>query len=91
VGQYQKGKINLDFTEARDSEWQWHHLDHIQVCTSLQTASISPLGYSYRPDALPAAQPTALKHWGTKLTTTKKKLITKISLTCQLSLISHNS
>jgi len=21
---YQKGKINLDFTEARDSEWQWH-------------------------------------------------------------------
>ena len=24
VGQYQKGKTNLDFTEARDSEWQWH-------------------------------------------------------------------
>jgi len=24
VSQYQKGKINLDFTEARDSEWQWH-------------------------------------------------------------------
>ena len=22
VGQYQKGKTNLDFTEARDSEWQ---------------------------------------------------------------------
>jgi len=21
---YQKGKTNLDFTEARDSEWQWH-------------------------------------------------------------------
>jgi len=32
VSQYQKGKINLDFTEARDSEWQWHQ----QVCTSLQ-------------------------------------------------------
>jgi len=27
VGQYQKGKTNLDFTEARDSEWQWHQLD----------------------------------------------------------------
>ena len=37
VGRYQKGKINLDFTEARDSEWQWHQLGHIQVCTSLQT------------------------------------------------------
>ena len=25
VSQYQKGKTNLDFTGARDSEWQWHH------------------------------------------------------------------
>ena len=35
---YQKGKkTNLDFTEERDSEWQWHQLGHMQVCTSLQT------------------------------------------------------
>ena len=37
VGRYQKGKTNLGFTEARDSEWQWHQLGHMQVCTSLQT------------------------------------------------------
>ena len=37
ISQYQKGKTNLDFTEARDSEWQWHQLGHMQVCTSLQT------------------------------------------------------
>jgi len=37
VSQYQKGKTNLDFTEARDGEWQWHQLGHMQVCTSLQT------------------------------------------------------
>ena len=37
VSWYQKGKTNLDFTEARDSEWQWHQLGHTQVCTSLQT------------------------------------------------------
>jgi len=37
VSQYQKGKTNLDFTEARDSEWQWHQLGRMQVCTSLQT------------------------------------------------------
>jgi len=37
VSWYQKGKTNLDFTEARDSEWQWHQLGHMQVCTSLQT------------------------------------------------------
>jgi len=26
VNRYQKGKTNLDFTEARDSEWQWHQI-----------------------------------------------------------------
>ena len=61
---YQKGKTNLDFTEARDSEWQWHQLGHMQVCTSLQTdnhASTPPLSF-YRPDALPTTQSTASKH-----------------------------
>jgi len=29
VTRYQKGKTNLDFTEARDSEWQWHQLGHM--------------------------------------------------------------
>jgi len=36
----------------------------MQICTSLQTdnhASIPPLSF-YRPDTLPAAQPTAPKH-----------------------------
>jgi len=48
VSQYQKGKTNLDLTEARDSEWQWHQLGHMQVCTSLQTdnhASTPPLSF----------------------------------------------
>jgi len=46
VSQYQKGKTNLDFTEAKDSEWRWHQLGHMQVCTLLQTdnhASTPPL------------------------------------------------
>jgi len=29
VSQYQKGKTNLDFTEARNSEWQSHQLGRI--------------------------------------------------------------
>jgi len=37
VSRYQKAKTILDFTGARDSEWQWHQLGHMQVCTSLQT------------------------------------------------------
>jgi len=48
VGRYQKGKTNLDFTEARDSEWQRHQLGRMQVCTSLLTdnySSTSPLSF----------------------------------------------
>jgi len=37
VSQYQKDKTNQDFTEARNSKWQWHQLGHMQVCISLQT------------------------------------------------------
>jgi len=54
-----KGKTNLDFTEARDSEWQWHQLGHMQVCTSLQTdnhASTPPL--SFLQAGCPSCRPT---------------------------------
>jgi len=43
VSRYQKGKTNLDFIEARDSEWQWQ-----QLGTLLQTdnhASTPPLSF----------------------------------------------
>ena len=65
VSQYQGVKTSLDWTEARDNERQWHQLGHMQVCTLLQTdnhASTPPLSF-YQPNALPAAQPTASKHW----------------------------
>jgi len=48
ASKYRLGKTNLDFTEARDSEWQWHQLGHMQVCTSPQTdnhASTPPLSF----------------------------------------------
>jgi len=48
VSRHQKGKTNLDFTGARDSEWQWHQLGHMQICTSLQTdnyASTPPFNF----------------------------------------------
>jgi len=63
VSRYQTGKTNLDFTEARDSEWQWHQLGHMPY-TSLQTDNhaIPHNSVFYRPNALPAAQPTASKH-----------------------------
>jgi len=48
VSRYQKGKTNVDFTEARDSEWQWHQLGHMQICTLLHTdnhATTPPLSF----------------------------------------------
>jgi len=45
---YRKGKTNPDFTEARDSEWQWYQLGHMQLCISLQAdnhASTQPLRF----------------------------------------------
>jgi len=59
VGRYQKGKTNLDFTEERDSEWQWHQLGYMQICTLLQTdnhASTSPL--SFFQAGCPSCHPT---------------------------------
>ena len=59
VSRYQKGKTNLDVTEARDSEWQWHQLGHMQVCTSLQTdnhASTPPLCFLQA--GCPSCRPT---------------------------------
>jgi len=46
VSRYQKGKTNLDFTEARDSEWQWHPLckfapSSIQITTPVPHHSVS--------------------------------------------------
>jgi len=41
MSRYQKSKTNLDFTEARDSEWQWHQLSHMQVGISLQKRKVS--------------------------------------------------
>ena len=29
--------VEAHFTEARDSEWQWHQLGHMQVCTTTQS------------------------------------------------------
>jgi len=66
VSRYQKGKTNLDFTKARDSEWHWHQLGHdddddddMQVCISLQTdnhASTPPL--SFLQARCPSCRPT---------------------------------
>jgi len=81
VSRYQKGKTNLDFTEARGSEWQWHQLGHMQVCTSLQTdnhASTSPL--SSFTDRMPFLPPNQQRQ-----STKGKQLCHTTSVKSQLS------
>jgi len=60
VSRYQKGKTNLDFTGARASEWQWHQLGYLLVCTSLQTdnhaSTRPPLFFTGRMPFLPPNQ-----------------------------------
>ena len=61
VSRYQKGKTNVDFTEARDTELQWHQLGHMQECAPQSRQITTPAPHHsdfYRPYALPAAQTT---------------------------------
>jgi len=83
ASRYQKGKTNLDFTEARDSEWQLHQLGHMQVCTLLQTdnhASTTPLSFlqAGRPSCCPTNSVKALK---ALTSVTDKKVALKTHLT----------
>jgi len=76
VSRYQKGKTKLVFTEARDSDWQWHQLGHTQVCTSLQSdnhASTPPLGFLQAgcPSCRPTNSVKALK------ATTRRSFVTE--------------
>jgi len=77
VNQCQKGKTNLDFTEARDSEWQWYQLGHMQVCTLLQAdnhASTPPLNFLQA--GCPSCHPTnSIKELKAQYNTTHTKLV----------------
>jgi len=59
VNWYLKSKTNLDFTDATDTEWQWHQVGRVQVRTSIQTdnhASTPPLSFSQA--RCPSCRPT---------------------------------
>jgi len=90
VSWYQKGNTNLDFTEARDIEWQWHQLHHMQVCTSLQVdnhASTPPL--SFLQAGCPSCHPTnSVK----ALKATKSDVVEKdcfVSQLCKADAVDH--
>ena len=80
---YQKGKTNLDFTEAEEtvsgSGISWDICKSAPRCRQITTPAPHRSVF-YRPDALPAAQPTASKHWRHCVL-----LLTEINSTCIFS------
>jgi len=87
VSRYQKGKTNLDFTEARDSEWQWHQMGRMQVCTSLWTdnhARTPPATTQFFTGQMPFLPPNQ-QHQGTEGINSGIKLVQKL-LTCTFGL-----
>ena len=96
VSRYQKSKTNLDFTEARGSEWQWHQLGHMQVCSSLQTdnhASTPPL--SFLQAGCPSCRPTnsvkALKATDWRWNMAEKANIVAIRSDCLHTIVNQTS
>jgi len=71
-----KVKTNLDFTEARDSEWQWHQLGHMQTEYHVSTPLLS-FFYSGCPSCHPTKSVKALccLEWGMKNVGYKKAKI----------------
>jgi len=87
VSRYQKGKTDLDFTQARDSEWQWHQLGHMQVCTLLQTdndASTPPL--SFFTGRMPFLLPNQQRHSTEGSDITMPEITANDHLACHLRL-----
>jgi len=73
VSRYQKGKTNLDFTEARDSQWHW--LGHMRVCTLLQTTMPAPHHSVFLQAGCPSCRPTnSIKALSVYLLVQKTKL-----------------
>ena len=50
VSRYQKGKTNLDFTGARDSEWQWHQLGHMHPAETAEKSLLPSKNRHYVSD-----------------------------------------
>jgi len=49
----------MDFTEARDGEWQWYQLGHMQVSTSLQKRTTPAPNHSvFLQAGCPSCRPT---------------------------------
>ena len=59
MGRYQKGNTNLDFTEARDSEWQWHQLGLCKsALRSRQITTPAPHHSVFLQAGCPSCRPT---------------------------------
>ena len=63
VSRYQKRKTNLNFTEARDSEWQWHPLCKFAPRSSQITTPVPH--HSFFTSRMPFLPPNQQRHRNT--------------------------
>ena len=89
VSRYQKGKTRkikpIWIYCRRDSEWQWHHLGHMQICTLPQTdnhARIPPLSFftGQMPFLLPKQQRQSTEGTRTPIRLNQTRIWTKLSI-----------
>jgi len=68
---YQKGKTNLDFTEASDSEWQWYQLGQCKCAHRSRQITMPAPHYSvfYRPFDLSGRKDYPGEHRSRQITT----------------------
>jgi len=83
VSRYQKCKTDLDFTEARDSEWQWHQLGHMQIWTLIQTDNHAGTQHSVFKGRMPLLRPNQQRQ------STEGKINTLITILNQSQMLAY--
>ena len=82
VSRYQKGKTSLDFTEARDNEWHWHQLGHMQVCILLQIDNHASTHHTvFFTDRMPFLPPNQ-QHQSTEPVKENVPMVINLQTTC---------
>ena len=89
VSRHQKGKTNLDFNEARDSQWQWHQLDQ-SAPRSRQITMPAP-HRCFLQAGCPSCRPTnsVKAHWRLHYDKIWKAILTCAQKPTYVSLIYH--
>jgi len=84
VSRYQEGKNQSGFTGARDNEWQWHHLSHMQIiCKSAPRLRQITMLASHHTQFLQARCPSCCQTTSVKALKALKNMCLLMYFLCQ--------